>query len=226
MMCIRRVIAACSSGVCLTTAFAGCSSTENEATATRAPQEYDLSRLSELEDDFPPDFTPGNSEVEKLHHVYVPSVGAVVSGSKQYTADPPQCSLLLKPVKGVAGSDSIGILADGLESRSIGVGAYVPVDVPAEIPATGCDRMTYTVPDDHRPYSGTAERIAAPAIDGATTYALKTTIDGFGDPEYFYAAILDNRAYVNVNARLAPDFEAQPLLPDLLVKAVAAIRGQ
>jgi hypothetical protein len=149
-----------------------------------------------------------------------------VSGSKPYTADPPQCSLLLKPVDGVAGSDSIGIRADEVEKRSISVGAYVPVDVPAEIPATGCDRMTYKVPDDNYPTTGTVERIVAPTIDGATTFGLKIAVDGFPDPEYFYAAILDNRVYVNVNARLAPDFQAQPLLPDLLVKAVAAIRGQ
>jgi hypothetical protein len=70
---------------------------------------------------------------------------------------------------------------------------------------------------------GTAERLAAPNIDGAVTNGLKVI---FGDGvDYFYIAILDGRTYVEVMARVAPDFQAEPLLPDLLTKAVAAISG-
>lgn len=228
-MCIRRVIAACSLAICLTIALAGCSSTKDEPTptptSTQAKQEYDLSRLSEVEDDMPTGFIPFPAELRKLPHVLVAGVGDVVANGKQFTVDPPHCAVLLKPVDGETGADMIGFRADGLEKRSIGVGADLPVTVPAEIPTTGCDRMSYAVPDDNYPYVGTAERIAAPDIDGAITMALKITMDGFPDPEYFYAAILDNRLFVDINARLSPDYPAQPLLPDLLVKAVAAIRG-
>jgi hypothetical protein len=215
--------------ICATLAVTSCSDFENEPhqtpTSTKAAEKYDLSRLAELEDDVPPDFVPWNSKVLKLQQVWVAGVGSVVSSGKPYTVDPPQCSVLLKPVDGVAGADTIGIRADGPEKRSIAVGADMPVTVPAEIPATGCDRMSYKVPDDDYPRTGTAERIPPPTIDGASTFALKITTDGFPDPEYFYAAILDDHVYVDVEARLAPDFETQPLLPDLLVKAVAAIRG-
>ncbi|WP_347685340.1 hypothetical protein [Mycobacterium sp. B14F4] len=82
------------------------------------------------------------------------------------------------------------------------------------------------MPDDRRPYAGSVERIEAPAIVGATTLALRSTIDGFADPEYFYAAIIDNSVYVSVQARVVPDFEAQPLLPGLLVEAVSVIKGR
>lgn len=217
------VVAGCSAEA---TAPESPASPSSAATSTAAGHRLDLSRLSELEDEMPPGFdVVKHAAVEKLHPAYVASVGSVVSGSGPFTADPPQCGVLLKPVEGVGNSESIGFRADAAEKRAIAVGAYVPVNVPADIPATGCGRMTYTVPDDERPRTGTAERIAVPAIEGATTVGLKITADGFGDPEYYYAAIIDNRVYVNVSARVAPDFEAQPLVPDLLVKAVAAIRG-
>lgn len=215
--------------ICSILALAGCGSSgpQAEQTSTSTPVEkYDLARLSELEDHMPPGFVPFPSEVRKLQHVLVAGVGSVVSNGNPYNTIPSECSILLKPVNGRAGADNAGFRADGQDSRGISVGADMPVDVPAAIPATGCDRMTYQVPDDNRSFSGTAERIAAPDIDGATTLALKVTMDGFPDPQYFYAAILDDRVFIDVQARLAPDYAAQPLLPDLLVKAVTAIRGR
>jgi Domain of unknown function (DUF5642) len=231
MLCTERVsrIVVWPLAICAVMALTSCSGSRNESeqtsTPTAAADEYDLSKLSELEDDFPPGFIPGKPEVLKLQHVWVASVGSVVSSGKQFTVDPSRCQVLLKPVNGEAGADTIGIRADGLEERTIAVGADMPVTVAGQIPATGCDRTTYAVPDDDYPRTGTVERIAAPSIDRATTLALKITTDGFPDPEYSYVAILDNRVFVDVQARLAPDFKAQPLLPDLLVNAVAAIRG-
>ncbi|ODQ90074.1 hypothetical protein BHQ18_11535 [Mycolicibacterium flavescens] len=205
---------------------AGCADSQPDSeTATPEAQTFDLSKLSQLEDQMPEGFIPYPSEVTKLQHMYVDGVGSVVSNGKPFTVDPPGCAVLLYPVRGQAGADTTGVRADGLERRSIAVGADMPVTVPEPVPSTGCERMTYTVPDDDHPTSGTAERIEAPAIDGATTYALKITADGYSDPEYFYTAIVDGRVYVSAEARLAPDYPAQPLMPDLLVKAVAAIRS-
>ncbi len=210
--------------------LAGCSGSEGateSTTSSPAAQTFDLSKLSRLEDEMPAGFIPYPSQVEKLQHVLVAGVGSVVSYGKPFTVDQPECAVLLNPVRGEAGADSIGVRADGEDRRMIVVKADMPVTVPEKkIPSTGCDRMTYNVPDDDHPYSGTAERIEAPPIDGAQTYALKVTIDGYPpDPEYYYAAILGDRLFINVNARLAPDYPAQPVLPDLLVKAVTAIRG-
>lgn len=186
--------------------------------------DVDLAGLTQLEDDMPQGFVPYPSEVRKLQQIYVAGVGSVVSGGKPFTVAPPECQALLKPVQGEVGADTIGVRADGPQRRGISVGADSPVSVPAELPQDGCDRMTYTVPDDDNPRTGTAERIDAPVIDGATTFALKITTDGYTDPEYFYAAIFDD-VYIHVDAQLAPNFAAQPLLPDLLVKAVSSVRG-
>jgi hypothetical protein len=176
----------------------------------------------------PPGFIPYPTEPRKLERALVAGLGTVVSYGKPFTVEPAECGVLLKPVDGQEGAGTAGFRADAQDNaqakRSISVGADMPITVPAKIPATGCDQMTYTVADDNHPGSGSAERIAAPDIDGATTFALRITVDGFPDPEYFYAAIIDDRVFVDVQARLAPDFQAQPLLPDLLVKAVAAIR--
>ncbi|OBG19814.1 hypothetical protein A5765_01815 [Mycolicibacterium celeriflavum] len=215
--------------ICMTMVLAGCSGSdsapESTSASTQATAEFDLSKLSQLEDDMPPGFVPYPSEVRRLQQLYVAGVGSVVSNGKPFEADPPQCHVLLKPVDGQAGAESVGIRADGTEKRTIAVGADVPVSVPAQIPTVGCERLRYTVPDDDQPRSGTAERIAAPDIDGATTYALELTTDGFGDPEYYYAAILDDRVYVDVQARLAPEFDAEPVLAGLLREAVSVIRG-
>jgi hypothetical protein len=211
--------------------LSGCSSstTGPAKTPTSSVEEsagYDLSRLAEVKDDFPPDFTPSPFEVAKLDPAYVDQVGAVVSYGKPFTVDPQQCRALLKPVDGRIGADTNGSRVDGPNKQSIAVNADAPVTVPAEIPATNCDRMTFDVKNDAVRTRGTAERITAPIIDGAVTEALQIQIDGYPDVEYYYAAIVDNRLYVNVAARLNPSFDAQPLLPDLLVKAVAAVRGR
>jgi hypothetical protein len=227
MVRTRRIAALLVTAVVLS----GCSSstTGPAKTPTSSVEEsagYDLSRLAEVKDDFPPDFTPSPFEVAKLDPAYVDQVGAVVSYGKPFTVDPQQCRALLKPVDGRIGADTNGSRVDGPNKQSIAVNADAPVTVPAEIPATNCDRMTFDVKNDAVRTRGTAERITAPIIDGAVTEALQIQIDGYPDAEYYYAAIVDNRLYVNVAARLNPSFDAQPLLPDLLVKAVAAVRGR
>lgn len=227
MVRTRRIAALLGTAVVLS----GCSSSTTglARTPTSSVEEsagYDLSRLAEVKDDFPPDFTPSPFEVAKLDPAYVDQVGAVVSYGKPFTVDPQQCRALLKPVDGRIGADTNGSRVDGPNNQSIAVNADAPVTVPAEIPATNCDRMTFDVKNDAVRTRGTAERITAPIIDGAVTEALQIQIDGYPDVEYYYAAIVDNRLYVSVAARLNPSFDAQPLLPDLLVKAVAAVRGR
>jgi hypothetical protein len=203
----------------------GASTSADTSPTTQALREYDLSRLSEIQGDFPPGFVPRPAEVRALKPVWRDGVGSAVSSGKPFTVEPPQCKDLLKPVSGEVNSQTIGIRAESADKRGIAVGADLPVSVTGVLPSSGCDAMTYTVPDDEQPRSGTAQRLTAPAIDGATTLALKVTTNGFLDPEYFYTAIVDDRLYVDVHARLAPEFEAQPVLSGLLVKAVAAVRG-
>jgi hypothetical protein len=196
------------------------------STSTTASAGYDVSRLSQLNGAFPPGFIPAPSEPGTLLPEWVDAVGTIVSYGRPFTVDPPHCRALFNPVVGQVGANTMGIRADGPGKQAIAIGADTPVTVPAEIPVTGCDRMTFDVEDDAVLTRGTAERIAAPNIDGIVTTALKVQLDQLPDVEYHYGAILDERVYVNVAARVAPSFPAQPLLPDLLVKAVAAVRGR
>jgi hypothetical protein len=216
---------------CTILVLVGCSSSPMETGNTPAPStsvetvdRFDVSRIAGFENDFPPGFISGPTQPIKVQHQWVDSIGTVVSSGKPFTVDPPQCRALLKPVEGEAGADSMYIRGDNVDEQSISVGAVSPVTVAAEIPSAGCERMTYKVDSDAVPTSGTAERISAPTVEGATTIALKVQVNGFPNVEYSYAAILDGRDYVDVQARLAPEFQTGTLLPDLLVKAVDAVR--
>lgn len=225
---MRRISSTAALAVIVAASLAGCSGSEGatqSTTSSPAEQRFDLSKLSQVEADMPEGFVPFPTEVSKLQPNYVAGVGSVVAGAKRFDVEPANCKSLLKPVDGIAGSDSAGFRADGEQRRSIALSADMPVTVRVELPVSGCDRMSYTVAGEDHPSSGTAERIEAPTINGAETYALKVKVDGYADPEYYYGAIIDDRLYVKVHARLAPDYPAQPVLPDLLVKAVTAIRS-
>lgn len=183
-----------------------------------------LAALGSIRDGFPPGLTPpepwsGPDEVEPR---WAHRVGDTVNYGDEFTVDPAQCRPLLKPVEAQAGAARAGIGAGGPQQPVLTVSAVDPVAVPVPIPGSGCDRVNFTVegaiPD------GTAVRVAGPVIDNATTYGLQ--IDRVDAVEYFYTAILNGRTYVRVTARVAPDFPGQPLLPDLLTEAVAAIRSQ
>src|SRR6478752_8656383 len=197
-----------------------------------AARRVDLARLGSIADAFPPGhpanplFGPG-----KVDEPTGSTVGDLVSYGKALTVDPDSCRALLKPVEAKAGADSASITsATGPQDPFIAVSADDPVSVPAAIPTSGCDRFAFAVqsavPD------GTVERLPAPSFDDAVTYALRvdftvTNPNSTQTPlvEYFYNAILDGRTYVTLWARVPPDFAAEPVLPDLLSKAVYAIRG-
>jgi hypothetical protein len=115
------------------------------------------------------------------------------------------------------------IRGDQPDSRGISVGAIVPVGASA-LPTESCAQFGFDIDDDRYRRKGSVERIGAPSIDGATTFALKISVDGSLDPEYSYVAILGGDAYVDVQARVAPEWTAaETELSDLLVKAAAAI---
>jgi hypothetical protein len=219
-----------------TSATSATTSTKSEPTSTYATSaaglaDLDLSQLTEVRDSFPPDFVPAPpSAPRKVQAEYAHLVGEMVSYGKPFTVDPPHCRALLAPVEAQAGADAMGVSAEGPDKQSIVVSVYNPVTISDALPSTGCDRMTFVV--ESAVPDGAAERLAAPNIDGAASYALKVdftvTNPNSTQPllvDYFYVAILDNRTYVEVQARMNPGFQAEPLLPDLLTKAVNAIRG-
>ena len=196
-------------------------------TSVSAAPGFDVSRLDQLIGALPAGFVPVPlSAPIKVNQQLLPTVGTVVSYGQAFTVDPPQCRPLLKPVDGQVGADSHHVRGDELEKRSISIGAENPVSVPAEIPSAGCELFTYAVDQKEHPMKGTVNRLEGPVIDGATTVALKFDVEGFPNVEYSYAAIVDGRVYVDVQARLAPEFPAEPVLSALLIKAVAAVAGK
>jgi hypothetical protein len=195
-------------------------------TPVSAAPGFDVARLNQLSADFPPGFVPGPPSVTlKIGQQLLPSVGTVGTYGQPFMVDPSKCRPLLQPVDGQMGSDSMHIRGVEGDQTTISLGAVNPVTVPAEIPSTGCERFAYTVEQAEHPMKGNVDLLKAPQIDGATTVALRYDVEGFPEVEYSYAAILDGRVYVDVQARLAPDFQAEPVLSALLVKAVAAVRG-
>lgn len=213
--------------VLLAGSLAGCSTTETVTPGSPAespstlPPPVDLGRLADLKDDFPPGLTAEPAAPSKVGTKWAHLVGDIVSSGEPFTVDPPACRALLQPVTADGDADKAGIGAGGPQPPLLGVGVTTPVSVPVPLPSADCDQMTFEVegaiPD------GTVERLTAPNINRATTYGLKVIYAG--GVEYHYVAILDGRTYVEVVARMAPDFQPEPLLPDLLTKAVTAIRG-
>ncbi|WP_157897652.1 DUF5642 family protein [Mycolicibacterium rutilum] len=201
--------------IVVTAVLAGCS--------TPAPETPNLAGLGTLSGDFPPGLTPSEpwSGPKEVDPRWAHLVGDTVNYGDEFTVDPAQCRPLLKPVEAQAGAIRAGIGAGGPQPPLLSVSAVDPIAVPVPVPDSGCNRVKFTVGDAVP--DGTAVRLDAPVFDGATTYGLR--IDHGGVVEYFYTAILDGRTYVQVTARMAPDFQAEPLLPDLLTKAVAAIRS-
>jgi hypothetical protein len=192
-----------------------------------ASSDVDVARLAAIAGDFPTDFTPRPPFTpRKVVQEHADLVGDIVSSGRPFTVDPPNCRALFKPVEAQAGADRLGVGAEGPGKQLLNVSVYSPISVPAALPATGCERMSFQVEDDAVLTNGAAERLAAPNIDGAATTAVRVRTDFFEYVEYFFVAILDDRTFVQVLARLHPDFHAEPLLPDLLTKAVSALRGQ
>jgi hypothetical protein len=174
----------------------------------------------------PPGFIPTRpSGVTELTPTLAANIGSVVAYGRPFVVNPAECRPLLEQVTASAGAQSQRARGDEVGKRAISIGAVAPVDVPVPIPASGCDRMRYEIDQAERPLRGTIDRLQAPAIDGAVTIALRNVVEGYPEVEYSYAAIVDGELYVDVDARLAADFPAETVLGDLLVKAVAAVRG-
>ena len=220
--------------------LAGCSTpaprapvTSATTPAAAATRQVDLQRLDLIKDSFPTDY-PANafSGVRKVDARQAASVGDLISYGNSVTVEPDSCRALLKPVRANVGGDWIAVNnSQGPEGPFISVAAYDPAMLPAAIPESGCDRFGFVV--EGATPDGQAEQPAVPRIDDATTYALKVeypvTNPAATKPllvEYFYVAILDGRTFVKVWARVPTEYVAEPALPDLLTKAVIALRGK
>ena len=121
--------------------------------------------------------------------------------------------------------------SQGAEGPFVAVEVDDPVFVPAAVPVSECDQFRFTVagaiPD------GTVQRLAAPSFDDAVSYAIRVDLNVTNPQatkailvEYFYTAILEGRTSSTYGRAFHRHFDPEPVLPDLLVKAVKAIRGR
>ena len=226
-MGIRRaaVLASATAGLLLV----GCGSS---TPAPERPERIDLSRLGEIAQAFPPDY-PANavSGVRELDAQRAGGVGDFYSHGKPLETDPEPCRTLLHPVLARAGEQWAAVNhSAGPEGPFISVEADDAIGVPIAIPESGCEDFTFTA--DRAFPGGTVEQLPAPALEAATAYALEVHFDvtnpGSAEPpivDYLYVAILGGSTLVTVWARVPTDFADQPALPDLLTKAVAALRS-
>ncbi|WP_160118025.1 DUF5642 family protein [Mycobacterium sp. MFM001] len=208
---------------------AGTSSTQSQppsptnTPAAAAPAGYDIARVDNVKNDFPAGFAPEAEQPKTLAQHDIDSSGITAFTKAQI--DPPQCrSMVIPPnVEPSVGAQAAGVRGEGDQGNIYVVALRLPQPVPAGQPPAGCDRVTLSGDPQA---AGTAERVPAPHIDGVTTTGVKLSADASDDPDYIYTAALDDQTSVVVMGSTDTQLNPQQLLPDLLVKATSAVRGQ
>lgn len=185
---------------------------------------YDISRVDAVKDDFPEGFTAQAHPAKTLGEQDI--AGSGVAAFTDARVDPPQCRAAVIPryADPTVGTQAAGVIAQGDQGNMYVVALRSPNPVAAEDLPAGCDRISLSGSPQA---TGTVERIPAPGIAGATTTGAKLTVeDPQEDPDYLYTAALDDRTSVVVMGSADAALDPQRLMSDLLVKAVAAVRGQ
>jgi hypothetical protein len=186
-------------------------------------RDYDVSKLSRLQDEFPSGFrhiraTPVRSLGPGADSFFNIGFGDVV------TIDPPNCQSVLQPVRPPRAAQFI--VVSGFGAGVLMVGAVKSGEPLAGITApAGCDRVALTRKKAGREYDSTVTRVPSPAIEGVTTTgAMDKGVRG-GTTSYIFAGSLSNTVAVVVEGLLPRDPQAEDTLRELLSKAVNAIRA-
>jgi hypothetical protein len=184
---------------------------------------YDISRLSQLEGQFPPGFdrvqnttiAPLGPDAEKFFAV---GVGDIVK------VDPPLCRSVLQPVR--PPQDAQYTMIGGLGQGAILVGAVSsPRPLGKAIVPKGCEQVTVTQRVAGRVVIATVTRQSGPPIDGiVTTESIAVSAQG-GTKSYVFAAFLSETVAVTAEGVLPGNSDAEDLLSGMLVKAVNVIRA-
>jgi hypothetical protein len=203
--------------------LAGCSSGGN------APRKADISKVTELKSSFGPEF--------KVKQIAKRAIDpAAMSGPKLppgMAVDPPECAkVVLGPEipQGLQGSMA-GVSAEGDSNRFMVIALETSAPVPFPDDGRHCSKVTFS--GSH--VQGTVEAVDVPKIDGTRTVGMHRVLQSGDDSSrtselYQYVAQFDDyEIIITANPVPVPD---QPVVlvdtqraHDLLVKAVAAIRG-
>jgi hypothetical protein len=192
-------------------------------TPAASPGAYDISRVQNIQKDFPAGFDVEAHPAKTLSKQDVED--SKLTALTEARMDPPQCLAAVIPpyADPSVGTEAAGARADG-DQGSIQVVAFrSPEPIPVSPPPAGCERVTISGSD----VTGTAESVPAPHIEGVTTTAVKLATEGEDEePEYIFTAALNDRTSVVVRGGADSELNPQQLMSDLLVKATAAVRGQ
>jgi hypothetical protein len=193
--------------------------------SSKAPQlKNDINRLANVKDAFPQGIKPNAIPAQHVGDIDAAKAGRVV-GATLTEVDPSQCEPVLQPVRESGGAIFTALDTPGREGPQVIMAAsQSPRLSPVELPQAGCEHISYSTEHEH----GTVDRLLPPAIDGATTFAFKiqyTDDYGLSGTRYYYSAILDDNIYIDIRGHLDPISATESTFSDLLVKAVAAVRG-
>lgn len=197
------------------------------ATGKAAPgqpvRDYDISKLSRLQDEFPAGFrriraTPVTSLGPAADKFFNIGFGDVIA------VDPPTCLTRLQPVRPPRGAQSM--MVSGFGAGVMIVAAVKSREPLPDITApAGCDHVALHQKKAGRQYDSTITTVRSPSIDGVTTTGLMDNSDRVGTTSYIYAASLSKHVAVVVEGLLPGNPQAEATLQEMLTKAVNAIRA-
>jgi hypothetical protein len=205
--------------------LAGCSSAGNAI----SPRNADISKVTDLKSSFGSEFKVKDIGKRAIDPTFM-------SGPKLppgVTVDPAECAkLVLGPEMplGLQGSMA-GVSAEGDANRFIVLALETSAPLPFPDDGRHCSKVTFSGPH----VQGSVEAVDVPKIDGTRTFGAHRVLQNVDSPSrsselYQYLAQFDDyEIIITANPMVDPD---QPVVlvdtqraRDLLVKAVAAVRG-
>jgi hypothetical protein len=195
-----------------------------KSSRAQAAKDYDISRLSKLESEFPPGF----NQVQALPVTTLGPAADTFSSvgiGQVVSVDPPKCESLLQPVR--APRDAKFTMVGGVGNGAIMVAAVKSPDaLPKMTAPPGCSHVAVTRAMSRRRFQSTVTRLPGPSIDGViTTGAMDVAVKG-GAESYFFAGFLSEHVAVAVQGMVPGNPHADDVLQEMLVKAVDVIRAQ
>lgn len=198
-------------------------SSGGKSSPAQPARDYDISRLSTVQTEFPPGFG----------HVQTMPVATLGPAADKFSSigigevvalDPPKCQALLQPVRPprdaqftmVVGIGTGAIVVSAVKSREPLAVTTVPV---------GCGHAAVTRKVSRRLYRSVVKRVPGPPIAGVPTIGSVDVAAVGGARSYVFAALLSDTVAVAVQGLLPGNPGADDTLRDLLVKAVEAVRG-
>lgn len=222
---IRRSIASLLITVGVGGAVVACTeSTPHQAAPPRSGpgSSIDISRIDAVRGDFPASFEvhAGRSKTFSAQDIGRTGINILTEAR----LDPPHCLPAIIPPYAdlTVGTTAAGVTAAGDQGGIQVTALRLPQPVPATRPPAGCERVLVSGP----PVTGAAESIPVPQVSDATTHGVKLLAAGQTDPDYILTAALNDQTTVVVRGNVAAVLHPQQFLTGLLVKAVAAVRGQ